>query len=137
MADELPELDAFLPTKDVDGIPFCRKHHCRMTQVSGGRKGNPKSYYKCRVAGCDETAQHIKTNNEGVVPREPQACPRCSKVGKPVYCERDPKASTAAMAVLKCPSCGWKSTAMVMPQLAAAQLAARRPQPLEANVGDR
>lgn len=133
LGDELPQ--ALDTGKDVDGIPYCRKHHCRMKLTSGGRKNGPTAYYKCPVPRCNETAQKIKTSREGVVPRQPLACPRCSQ-DKQVYCEKDDTASTAASVVLKCPSCGWKSSAFVKPHLAAAQLDRGRRTPT-VGVGDR
>jgi hypothetical protein len=137
--DDEPNGSDAQPAKDTDGIPYCQKHHCRMKQGCGGKKNAPTSYYYCKVKGCGESGQRIKTPNPGVVPGEPLACPRCSKGGKPVHGERDPKASTAAMVILKCPSCGWKSSAFAVPQLAAAHFAARqqgRKPPIE-NLGDR
>lgn len=125
------------PAKDSDGVPYCRKHHCRMKQASGGKKGGPKLYYSCPVPGCEERSQKIKTPRECVVPAQPLECPRCSKDGKPVYCERDKKSSTAAMVILRCPRCQWKSSAMAVPQLAAAHLMQRqRPEPVE-EIGSR
>jgi hypothetical protein len=113
--------------KDVDGVPYCRVHHCRMIQSSGGKTDNPKTYYKCKVAKCVETARIIKTSDPRVVPDQPLACPRCSKEDKPpVICERDPRSSTAACVILICPRCRWKSTAMAVPQLAAAHFARGR-----------
>jgi hypothetical protein len=109
--------------KDDDGVPYCPLHHCRMVQSSGGNTDNPKCYYKCKVDGCKQTARIIKTTKTQIVPDQPQACPRCSRDRAPVICERDPKSSTVAMVILKCPSCGWKSSAMVVPQLAAAYFA--------------
>lgn len=125
-----------VPAKDNDGIPYCRKHHCRMKRASGGKKGSPTVYYSCAVAGCDERGQKVKVPNERIVPTAPLACPRCSKDGKPVYAERDQKNSTAMAVVLKCPSCGWKSNAMAAPQFAAMQSSRRNGMP-SANIGDR
>lgn len=124
-------------TKDNDGIPYCREHHCRMKQASGGKKGSATAYYKCPVTACEETAQKIKTTREGVVPQSPQACPRCSTPKKRVYCERDKNASTPSSVILKCPRCEWKSTAFVVPSLAAAHFASRPVRSQVANVGDR
>jgi hypothetical protein len=121
------------PAKDVDGIPYCPKHHCRMEMASGGKKGSPTSYYRCKVDGCDEKAKRIKTDRPGVVPAQPQECPRCNGV----ICERDPASSNGAKVVLKCPCCGWKSTALAVPQLAAAMFAGRRTAAVEPMVGDR
>lgn len=133
--DSVEEIEN-VPAKDNDGIPYCRVHHCRMKYSSGGKKNSPTAYYSCPVPKCDEKQQIIKTANVGVVPPQPQPCPRCSRDKKPVYCERDAHASTAASVVLKCPDCGWKSNAMVVPQLAAA-LAARKPSIAVENIGDR
>ena len=116
--------------KDNDGVPYCRVHHCRMTQKSGGSADKPQ-YYKCKVPKCPETAKLISTPDERVVPQSPQACPRCSKGSDTKWCERDDRSSTAASVVLKCPACGWKSTPMAVPQLAAAHLARRLRPPVE------
>lgn len=123
--DDSPQITDAAETaaKDVDGIPYCRVHHCRMIQSSGGKSDNPKTYYKCKVAKCTETARIIKTSKPSIVPDQPLGCPRCSKDNSPMICERDQKSSTAACVILKCPACGWKSTAMVVPQLAAAHFA--------------
>ena len=125
VGDGVPSEVDSRPAKDADGIPYCKKHHCRMKAYSGGGKSNPKSYYKCTVEGCGETDQKIKTTRDSVVPHNPLACPRCSgrSAKEPVYCERDEQASTSAMVILKCPRCGWKSGAMVVPHLAAAHFA--------------
>lgn len=124
--DDRVELPEVLPAKDVDGVPYCRKHHCRMKQTSGGKKGNRTSYYSCPVDDCEEKAQKIKTERECIVPPQPLACPRCSKSGDPVYAERDQRFSTAAAVILKCPSCGWKSSPLPIPQFALAELNRRR-----------
>lgn len=118
--------------KDLDGIPYCRKHHCRMTQTSGGAKGSRKAYYKCPVAKCDETGVRIKTTIEGLVPKDPVECPRCK-----VVCERDVKRSTPASVVLSCPECNWGSPAFASPQFAAAHMGRRSVLQHEANVGER
>jgi hypothetical protein len=122
--------------KDADGVPYCRRHHCRMKCASGGKKSSPTLYYACPVPDCDEKAQRVKGVHERVVPAGPQACPRCSRPGREIFCERDPHHSTAAAVVLKCPACGWKSNALVVPHLAALHLT-RRPGPRAADVGDR
>lgn len=109
--------------KDVDGVPYCRVHHCRMTQYSGGAKDNPKAYYKCKAPDCKETARIIKTDKPQIVPDRLLGCPRCSNGDELVVCERDPRCSTAACVILTCPKCKWKSTAMAVPQLAAAHFA--------------
>ncbi len=124
------------PAKDVDGIPYCRKHHCRMKQTSGGKKDTPQSYYGCPVSRCKETAKHIRSKVESVVPAKPLACPRCSTPKKAVHCERDVQRSTAAMVILKCPKCSWKSNGMAVPQLAAAHFARNESEPVE-DIGDR
>ena len=135
--DDEAEVEAApLTPKDNDGVPYCRKHHCRMKYSSGGKKGSPTAYYSCPVPKCGETAQKIKTPDERVVPARPQACPRCSKGKKEVYCERDGHASAAGRVVLKCPLCGWKSAALAVPQLAAHYFARRPATPAE-SIGDR
>jgi hypothetical protein len=134
--DDAP-LSADIIAKDADGIPYCRVHHCRMIQSSGGKADNPKTYYKCKANGCVETARIIKTPDPRVVPDRLQACPRCSRDKGQVICERDQKSSTAAMVILKCPSCGWKSSAMAVPQLAAALFARHKSMPPIENIGER
>ena len=133
--DSVETLDSE-PAKDNDGVPYCRLHHCRMKQSSGGRKGSPSAYYSCPVPKCGEKSQKIKTRRESVVPSKPVICPRCSKGDDPSFCERDPKCSTAASVILKCPRCGWKSVAMAVPQLAAAHFARRTESP-PAEIGER
>lgn len=127
------------PAKDVDGIPYCRKHHSRMTIASGGKKNGATVYYKCPVPNCDQKQQIIKTKNPGVVPPQPLPCPRCNRGKTPVICERDEKCSTPASVILKCPECGWKSSAMAVPQLAAAHFAQRErgPKPPIEEIGRR
>lgn len=117
--------------RDNDGVPYCPKHHCRMKQVSGGKKDSPTVYYKCPAGSCDERDQRIKTANENVVPPQPLACPRCTGSKGPIYCEKDAKSSTAAAVVLKCPCCGWKSNMMAVPQFAAAHAARKNEAPVE------
>jgi len=118
--------------RDNDGIPYCRKHHCRMKRASGGKKNSATKYYSCPVPDCEERGQVVRTPHERVVPPAPLACPRCSKHGKEVFCERDRHATPMAV-VLKCPACGWKSNALASPQLAAlhASHVQRRPKPEE------
>jgi hypothetical protein len=99
------------------------KHHCRMVQASGGGGDNPKVYYKCKVRGCEAKANVIRTDDPRVVPKEPQLCPRCSSKKGGVICERDTRVSTPAMVILQCPVCGWKSTGLASPSLAAAHFA--------------
>lgn len=117
--------------KDADGIPYCVLHHCRMKQVSGGKKGSGAAYYACPVPNCEQTAKRVKTNSPGIVPPNPVTCQRCSTDRKPVFCERNPRRSTAAHSVLSCPECGWSSTAMVRPELVAAELTRRNRMPAE------
>jgi len=133
--DSVVETDS-TPAKDVDGIPYCRAHHCRMKQKSGGKKGSRTAYYSCPVPGCGEKSQMIKTKHPGVVPPQPLVCARCSDKKKKVYCERDKDCSTAAAVILRCPSCGWKSNTMAVPQLAAAHFS-RQSTMLVSGVGDR
>lgn len=119
------------PHRDVDGVPYCPKHHCRMEQASGGKKDSPTVYYKCKVRECDEKDQLVKTANENIVPPQPLACPRCTGSKGPIYCEKDTKSSTAAAVVLRCPCCGWKSNMMAVPQFAAAHAARKNEAPVE------
>lgn len=136
--DESADAIDATPAKDNDGVPYCPKHHCRMKQSSGGKKGAIIAYYTCPVADCDAKSKMIRTNHPGVVPPQPLCCPRCSKGDASVYCERDAHASSAAAVILKCPSCSWKSGAMAVPQLAAAHFASMKPRRApEPGVGDR
>jgi len=129
--------------RDVDGIPYCKKHHCRMKQTSGG-KGATK-YYSCPVKSpkCDQKAQIVKTAFPTVVPPHPTRCQNCAKIDGNAdaapYCTLDESASSPAMVILKCPVCGHKSGSMPTPTLAAQQLAARaRVQRADdASLGDR
>lgn len=135
--DDNPEPVEVMPAKDNDGVPYCRKHHCRMKAKSSGSQGSPTTYYGCPVPKCKETAQKIRTNNSNVVPSAPQKCSRCSKPKKAVFCERDNDSSTAASVILKCPKCGWKSNALAVPQIAAAHFARSSSVIPESMVGDR
>lgn len=128
--------DNGVAAKDADGVPYCRKHHCRMERSSGGKKDGAKVYYKCRVAKCEETAQIIKTQNPKVVPDQPQSCPRCSTEKSPVICERDNRNSNAMRVILQCPKCQWKLSPMAVPQLAASHLAFRK-RPAVEDIGAR
>ena len=123
--------------KDADGIPYCRVHHCRMKRYSGGKKGSPTIYYKCAVKECNCTAQIVKTRREGVVPPTPVCCPRCSTSKAPVVCERNDALSRATCVIVQCPSCGWKSGAMALPQLAAQHGDGRLRKPEASLLGDR
>ena len=111
--------------RDVDGVPYCQQHHCRMRPYSGGKKGSNTTHYKCSVAGCDETAKMIRTSRESVVPPDPVPCPRCSTEKKPVICSRNQKLSTAAYVILECPECTWRTNAMASPHLVAQEMDAR------------
>lgn len=122
--------------KDEDGVPYCRKHHCRMKYSSGGKKGSATKYYQCPVAKCPEKAQIIRTPKVSVVPPQPLKCPRCSKGKRSVFCERDANLSTPASVILRCPKCTWKSNAMAVPALAAQHLM-HRPSAEVAEIGDR
>lgn len=123
--------------KDIDGIPYCRTHHCRMIRNSGGKKGSPTTYYKCPVNDCDATAQIIKTQRESVVPTEPIACPRCSSKDKKVICSRDQRLSNTAFVVVKCPKCNWKSNTLAVPNFALQRFAGRRSSRVSEGIGDR
>lgn len=134
MLDDEPIIEA--PAKDVDGVPYCVKHHCRMILSSGAAATKGKDYYRCPVNGCEERGIKIRTIKEVIVPKNPVSCPRCSTDEKPVYCEKDKRYSTPMGVVLSCRSCGWKSPMFAVPQLEASRLAAQ-PKPVIAGVGDR
>lgn len=101
--------------KDEDGVPYCVKHHCRMKQTSGGKKGSAIAYFACPVPGCQEKAKRIKVT-KAVVPTEPHLCPRCHSVSPRPIMERDPKLSNAMYTILRCPCCGHKSAPMARPE---------------------
>jgi hypothetical protein len=104
--------------KDEEGIPYCVKHHCRMKQVSGGKKGSAIAYFACPVDGCTEKAKRIKTT-KSIVPAEPHLCPRCTSVSPRPIMERDQKLSNGFYTILKCPCCGHKSAPMPRPEFVA------------------
>ena len=125
--------------RDVDGVPYCCDHHCRMKVSSSGKAGSPTTYYKCPVRGCKAKGQVIKTTNENVVPPTPVTCPRCSKPKKGVTCVRNKQLSTAAYVIVQCPDCEWKSSALASPTLAAQHSAGRNPRRRrpDEGIGDR
>lgn len=135
---ETDHKESVVVTKDNDGTPYCSTHHCRMKTASGGKKGSPVRYVQCPVPGCETKEKMVKTVNPGVVPATPLQCPRCERSNRQVFCEHDASHSTAASVILKCPRCQWRSTALVVPHLAAMQLAARqRGRHSVADLGDR
>lgn len=124
-----------MPKKDVDGIPFCITHHCRMKQRSGGGK-NKAVYYVCPVKGCETKAQTVQI--ERVVPGKPTECPRCKP--KSIVCERSPERSSGAFSILVCPGCGWASGPQPHPVFAEQDILRRqhgREETPVANIGDR
>jgi hypothetical protein len=129
------------PAKDLDGIPYCPQHHCRMKQSSGGKKDSAVAYYSCQVPKCDESGKRIKTRFEAVVPTAPLKCPRCTRGKRPsqiVYCEKSAELSTASYTILVCPRCGWKSNALARPELAAHDLALRERRSVDTvDIGER
>lgn len=117
--------------RDDDGTPYCRKHHCRMRAYSNGTKGSRKSYYRCPIKGCEEKG--IKVQQPKRIPQHPQACPRCERAGRTVYCVRDAdlaargvkKRRQPGMVVLACPECLWTAPPLADPRIAAFELASR------------
>jgi hypothetical protein len=114
--------------KDVDGVPYCRVHHCRMIQSSGGKTDNPKTYYKCKVAKCTETARIIKTDGPARRPRSTAGLPALQQGGQATsdlrarpqeLDRRDGDLSSAHAA-------DGRASAMAVPQLAAAHFARGR-----------
>jgi hypothetical protein len=101
--------------KDEDGIPYCVKHHCRMRQTSGGKKGSSVAYFACPVDGCNEKAKRIKIK-KAIVPTEPHLCPRCHNISPRPVMERDANYSNMMYTILKCPCCGHKSAPMPRPE---------------------
>lgn len=119
-AQEPPKPQA--PAKDENGVPYCLKHHVRMKQTSGGKRGAPAAYYSCPVDGCEETAKRIKTTRESSIPSEPHKCPRCSRGKSVVVLERSKRRSTGFYSILECPECGYASSPMPRPEFVAAQV---------------
>lgn len=121
-----PELTCYgtATLRDDDGVPYCRKHHCRMKAVSSGPKGSRKTYYRCQVDGCNESGVMVRQAKR--VPNEPQKCPHCEKAGRTTYCERDgdlvragsKKRRQPGMVVLVCPVCEWMAPALADPRMA-------------------
>lgn len=81
---------------DSNSARYCAKHHCRADDG-------------CQVPRCTFQLETVELPNQLVIPESPQACPRCSKPGKPVYCERDVFNSTRLVVRLKCPHCSWQT----------------------------
>ncbi len=122
--------------KDIDGVPYCRTHHCRMKVASGAGKTKGKDYYKCPGSRCDETGVKIRSRVETVVPPAAHECPRCGTEKKPVYLVRDESRSTSTGIVMVCPECEYRGPMLATPQLEAA-IAARPPlkvQPLDPTI---
>lgn len=132
---ESPTAELPAAGKDEAGIPYCVKHHCRMKQTSGGKKGSSVAYYACPVDGCEEKAKRIKST-KAVVPTDPHLCPRCVNVSPRPIMERDAKLSNGFYTLLKCPVCGHKSAPMPRPEFVAGH-AASRGQVQEEDLGTR
>jgi len=114
--EETPkQVEAVTVDRDEDGVPYCVKHHCRMKQTSGGKKGSPAAYFACPVDGCTEKAKRIKTK-KAIIPSEPHLCPRCVNVSPRPIMARDDKLSNAMYSILKCPCCGYKTAPMPRPE---------------------
>lgn len=118
--------------KDEAGVPYCVKHHCRMKQTSGGKRGSAVAYYACPVDGCEEKEKRIKTSKP-IIPAEPHICPRCSP--KQIM-NRDASLSNMMYTILRCPACGYKSAPMPRPEFVANHAKARGQEPIE-NIGQR
>lgn len=101
--------------KDEDGVPYCVKHHCRMKQYSGSKKGSSVAHYSCPVDGCTEKSKRIKTSKP-IIPAEPHVCPRCSSIKPRPIMERNARLSNAMYTLLQCPCCGHKSAPMPRPE---------------------
>jgi len=125
------------PRRDVDGVPYCAKHHCRMKMASGAGKTTGKDYYRCPVPECTERGVRIRTIREQIIPAQPLKCPRCSKDESIVYCEADLGRSTSVGVVLKCPHCGYSPGMFVRPQLEAERLSGAKRNEDVPGVGDR
>jgi len=108
--------------RDLDGVPYCVRHHCRMKQYSGRKKDRAAAHYVCPVPGCNETAKVIRIGQRSV-PAEPMQCPQCRKHGKEIYLERMPKDKTQRSATsvrLWCPVCELTVGPLALPNQAAA-----------------
>lgn len=122
--------------KDQDGVPYCVKHHCRMKQTSGGKKGSVAAYFACPVAGCEEKAKRIKISRP-IIPNEPHACPRCASLSPRPIMERNARLSNAMYTILQCPTCGHKSAPMARPEFVQNHSAARNRMATEPDLGAR
>ncbi len=120
-AEEEKEQEGFaVDASDVDGVPYCRKHHVRMRRTSGGT--GKKVYYKCPVEGCDARGQVIRTKVKKIVPQKVTICPRCKG---DIVCERNERLSDAMKVILTCPGCSWNSGALTLPHVEAGRLATK------------
>lgn len=136
--DNVASDQAEVQLRDVDGIPYCARHHCRMKLASGAGKRTGKDYFRCPVPSCSERGTRIRTKVERIVPDNPQSCPRCSNGATQVFCEASKDRSNPAAIVLVCPNCGFSPGMFVRPQLEAVRIQEssrlRRSVP---NIGDR
>jgi len=107
--------------RDNDGVPYCRKHHCRMRVVSGAGKTRGKDYLACPVEGCDERGTKIRNATDRMVPSSPVMCPRCQ-----CACVRHDRLSDHAGVVLVCPKCKFSPGKFALPQLEVARQVPRR-----------
>lgn len=123
--------------KDETGTPYCLKHHVRMKQTSGGKKGSAVAYFACPVDGCDEKMKRVKTRNESSIPSEPHICPRCSTHNKSLVLSRSKRLSTAFYTILECPNCNYKSGALPRPEFVNSQSRAKWNEGRSENIGDR
>lgn len=101
--------------KDVDGMPYCPKHHCRMRQTSGGPAGAKIAHVCCPVDGCSQKAKRVKSQR-CLLPLAPMTCQRCSGLSPQPIMERSDKLSTGMYSILQCPVCGHKSAPMPLPE---------------------
>ena len=101
--------------KDVDGMPYCQKHHCRMRQTSGGPAGSKVAHVCCPVEGCTEKAKRVKSQR-CVLPLAPLVCQRCAGLSPQPIMERADKISTGMYTILQCPVCGNKSSPLPRPE---------------------
>ena len=103
--------------RDIDGVPYCVKHHCRMTQYSGKTKSSARAYYRCPVPDCKATAKVVKLGQRAI-PSAPMECPECRNHGQTVYLERMPDDRSAPSQTsirLWCPVCEYKVGPLALP----------------------
>jgi NAD-dependent dihydropyrimidine dehydrogenase PreA subunit len=108
--------------RDLDGMPYCVRHHCRMKQYSGRKRDRAAAHYVCPVPGCNETAKLVRLGQRSI-PVEPMECPECRQRGEKVFLERMPEDRTLRSSTsvrLWCPHCEYAVGPLALPNQAAA-----------------